>query len=116
VRTGRFKAFAIEFTEGPLYQVEYYDAAEPESRSTFDDLVGFAERYTGFIREQKRSATLAAVLFSVFAALALFMAVIGISPVWCVLAGLGFAGVAAFMVLKSKAASLVLAKCGPQGQ
>jgi len=115
-RTGRFKALTDNFSEGPLYQVEYYDAAAPESRAIFDDLIAFAERYIGFIREQKRSATLAAVLFSVFAGIALFMAAIGISPVWCVLAGLGFAGVAGFMVFRRKAAEIVLAKCGLQGQ
>lgn len=114
-RTGRFRALCDGFSPGPLYQIEYYDATLPE-RCPFDDLIAFAERFIGFIREQKRSATLAAVLFSVFAALALFMAVIGISPVWCVLAGLGFAGVAAFMVVKWKGAAIVLAKCGPQGQ
>lgn len=115
-RTGRFKALTDSFSEGPLYQVEYYDATETESLMTFYDLMTFAERFTGLMREQKRSATLAAVLFSVFAAMSLFMAVIGISPVWCALAGLGFAGVAVFMVFRRKAAAIVLAKCGPLGQ
>jgi type IV secretory pathway TraG/TraD family ATPase VirD4 len=114
-RAGRFKAFASEFTEGLLYEVECYDSAEPQTRP-FDDMVEGAEAFTGVIREQKRSATLAAVLFSLFAVLALFMAVIGISPLWCVLAGLGFGGVAGFMVIKSMAAAKVLAKCGLQGQ
>jgi type IV secretory pathway TraG/TraD family ATPase VirD4 len=114
-RTGRFRALCDGFSPGPLYEIEYYDATLPE-RCPFDDLITFAERFIGLIREQKRSATLATVLFSVFAGLSLFMAAIGISPVWCVLAGLGFAGVAAFMVFKLKAAAIVLAKCGRQGQ
>lgn len=114
-RAGRFKAFADEFTEGLLYEVECYDSAEPQSPA-FVDLAEGAETFTGVMREQKRSATLAAVLFSLFAGIALFMAVIGISPVWCVLAGLGFGGVAGFMVIKLKAAAIVLAKCGLQGQ
>jgi type IV secretory pathway TraG/TraD family ATPase VirD4 len=113
-RAGRFKAFANEFTEGPLYEVECYDSAEPQSRA-FVDLAEGAIAFTGVIREQKRSATLAAVLFSLFAGIALFMAVIGISPVWCVLAGLGFYGVAAFMAFKSWAAHRVLERCGEWG-
>jgi hypothetical protein len=98
--------------EGPLFSTRYFDDGSETIVDPFSDLARFAETYIGFIREQKRSATLAAVLFSAFAGIALFMAVIGISPVWCVLAGLGFAGVAAFMVVKLKAAAMVLAKCG----
>ena len=98
--------------EGPLFSTRYFDDGSRTIVDPFSDLPQFAETYIGFIQEQKRSATLAAVLFSVFAALALFMAVIGISPVWCVLAGLGLAGVAAFMVVKLMGATIVLKKCG----
>jgi hypothetical protein len=98
--------------EGPLFSTRYFDDGSGTIVDPFSDLPRFAETYIGFIREQKRSATVAAVLFSVFAALALFMAVIGIAPLWCILAGLGFGGVAAFMVVKLKGAAIVLAKCG----
>jgi len=102
--------------EGPLFSTRYFDDGSGTIVDPFSDLARFAETYIGYIREQKRSATLAGWLFSVFAGLALFMAVIGISPVWCALAGLGFAGVAAFMVFRRKVAEIVLAKCGLQGQ
>jgi type IV secretory pathway TraG/TraD family ATPase VirD4 len=100
--------------DGPLFSTRYFDDGSRTIVDPFSDLPPFAEAFRGVIIEQKRSATLAAVLFSVFAAISLFMAVIGISPVWCILAGLGFAGVAVFMVVKRMSFSIVLEKCGLQ--
>jgi len=109
--TGRFKQLSDKFTDGPLFEVEYYDAAEPEEWP-FRELVDLAEALVTSFRMQKRQANIAAVSFALVAGLCLFMASIDISPTQCILIMLGSIAISIFMVVKSVAVGQILTKFG----
>ena len=106
---GRFKPLTDGMAAGPLYSVEFY-GPPAAAREPFEDLMAPAWKIIRALQEKKQLRKGGAIWLFVFAAICLFVAVLG---GWYALSGLAllFGGGGVYLWMSAKAYGKILEKC-----